>query len=71
MVNLRLISTSLQCKHYKSGARREWLLFRDEELVKITEHRVATFSHDLIPDYLRTRPDPELENRWAVNNMLC
>ena len=47
----------------KSGTRREWLLFRDEELVKITEHRVATFSHDLIPDYLRTRPDPELENR--------
>ena len=38
--------------------------------MKITEHRVATFSHDLIPDYLRTRPDPELENRWAVNIML-
>ena len=29
---------------------------RDEELLKLTEHRVATFSHDLIPNYLRTRP---------------
>ena len=36
---------------------------RDEELLKITEHRVHTFSHDLIPDYLRTRPDPDLEAR--------
>jgi len=36
---------------------------RDEELLKMTEHRVQTFSHDLIPDYLRTRPDPEIENR--------
>ena len=43
--------------------RKTETLYRDEELVKITEHRVATFSHDLIPDYLRTRPDPELENR--------
>ena len=31
---------------------------KDEELLKFTEHRVATFSHDLIPDCLRTRPDP-------------
>ena len=37
---------------------------RDEELVKLTEHRVATFSHDLIPNYLRTRPEPEIENKY-------
>ena len=37
---------------------------RDEELLKITEHRVQTFSHDLIPDYLRTRPDPDIESRY-------
>ena len=41
---------------------------RDEELLKITEHRVQTFSHDLIPDYLRTRPDPELEARHQVRH---
>ena len=39
---------------------------RDEELVKLTEHRVATFSHDLIPNYLRTRPEPEIENKYAA-----
>ena len=38
---------------------------RDEELLKITEHRVQTFSDDLIPDYLRTRPDPETESRYS------
>jgi mediator of RNA polymerase II transcription subunit 8 len=40
---------------------------RDEELLKITDHRVTTFSHDLIPDYLRTRPDPELEARHLTH----
>jgi mediator of RNA polymerase II transcription subunit 8 len=42
---------------------------RDEELLKLTEHRVPTFSHDLIPNYLRTRPDPEIEAKYsAVEN---
>merc|ERR1719495_909517 len=57
-------------RHEKTPLLRKYITLplllspdRDEELVKITEHRVATFSHDLIPDYLRTRPDPELENR--------
>ena len=36
---------------------------RDEELLKLTEHRVATFIQDLIPDYMRTRPNPEVEGR--------
>jgi mediator of RNA polymerase II transcription subunit 8 len=40
---------------------------RDEDLLKITQNRVATFSHDLIPDYLRTRPDPELEARHLAH----
>lgn len=42
---------------------------RDEELLKLTEHRVSTFSHDLIPNYLRTRPDPELELRHSSLEM--
>ena len=33
---------------------------------QLTEHRVATFSHDLIPDYLRTRPNPEVESRYST-----
>ena len=55
-------------KHEKTPALRKYITLplllspdRDEELLKITEHRVHTFSHDLIPDYLRTRPDPDLE----------
>jgi len=37
---------------------------RDEELVKLTEGRVTTFSHDVVPHLLRTKPDPEVESRY-------
>merc|ERR1719410_2375506 len=57
-------------KHEKTPALKKYITLplllspdRDEELLKITEHRVQTFSHDLIPDYLRTRPDPDIESR--------
>ena len=64
-------------KHEKTPALKKYITLplllspdRDEELLKITEHRVQTFSHDLIPDYLRTRPDPELEARHQVRHEL-
>jgi len=60
-------------KHEKTPHLRRYLTLplllspdRDEELVKLSEHRVHTFSHDLVPNYLRTRPDPELETRHAA-----
>lgn len=34
---------------------------RDEELVKLTENRVLVVNHQMVPDYLRTKPDPEIE----------
>jgi len=62
-----------QMKHEKTPTLRKYITLplllspdRDEELLKLTEHRVATFSHDLIPNYLRTRPDPEIEARYNI-----
>jgi len=60
-----------QMKHEKTPPLKKYITLplllspdRDEELVKLTEHRVTTFSHDLIPNYLRTRPDPDIEARY-------
>lgn len=36
---------------------------RDEELAKLTEQRVHVFSHEIVPDHLRTKPDPEVEEQ--------
>lgn len=36
---------------------------RDESLVNLTQGRVPVFSHDIVPDYLRTKPDPLAEQK--------
>lgn len=36
---------------------------RDEQLAQMTEHRVTTFAHDLVPDYLRTKLEPMAESK--------
>ncbi|XP_056017981.1 mediator of RNA polymerase II transcription subunit 8-B-like [Ostrea edulis] len=36
---------------------------RDPELEKITERRVIAFNADVVPHYLRTKPEPEVEER--------
>lgn len=30
---------------------------------KLTEQRVHVFSHEIVPDHLRTKPDPEVEEQ--------
>ncbi|XP_052860073.1 mediator of RNA polymerase II transcription subunit 8 [Anopheles cruzii] len=40
---------------------------RDEALLQLTDGRVPMFSHDLAPDYLRTKPDPGAESRQAAH----
>ncbi|XP_055389646.1 mediator of RNA polymerase II transcription subunit 8 [Condylostylus longicornis] len=35
----------------------------DDVLLQITEGRVPVFSHDICPDYLRTKPEPAAEQR--------
>ncbi|XP_034946162.1 mediator of RNA polymerase II transcription subunit 8 [Chelonus insularis] len=38
---------------------------KDEELVRMTEGRITTFAHDLVPDYLRTKPEPQAEQKMV------
>lgn len=36
---------------------------RDETVFQLTEGRIPVFSHDLVPDYLRTKLEPVTEER--------
>lgn len=40
---------------------------RDENLIQLTQGRVPVFSHDIVPDYLRTKPDPITEQKILQN----
>ncbi|XP_055913877.1 mediator of RNA polymerase II transcription subunit 8 [Eupeodes corollae] len=40
---------------------------RDEALWNLTEGRVPVFSHDIVPNYLRTKPDPTAEQKMIQN----
>lgn len=41
---------------------------RDESLVRLTEGRVPACAHDLVPDLLRTKPEPQAEQRLQQFN---
>ena len=35
----------------------------DDQLLRATEQRVPAFSHDFVPNLLRTKPEPEVESK--------
>lgn len=39
----------------------------DDALWQLTERRIGVFSHDMVPDYLRTKPDPAAEQRMLAH----
>jgi len=39
---------------------------RDPQLEKLTEGRVLAFNHEVVPDYLRTKPEPEVEEKTQL-----
>lgn len=41
---------------------------RDETLLRLTEGRVPACTHDLVPDLLRTKPEPQAEQRLQQFN---
>lgn len=43
---------------------------RDEELARITENRVPALTHDIVPDFLRTKTEPEVEHKLMQVNIL-
>ncbi|XP_013407255.1 mediator of RNA polymerase II transcription subunit 8-B [Lingula anatina] len=57
-------------KHEKTPLLRNYVLLplllspdRDADLEKLTEGRVLAFNHEVVPDYLRTKPEPDVEER--------
>lgn len=67
---LQLTSLSKTLSHEKAPNLRNMTVLplllspeKDEELMRLTEGRITTFAHDLVPDYLRTKPEPQAEQK--------
>lgn len=67
---LQITSLSKILSHDKCPILRNYTVLplllspeRDEQLSQMTEHRVSTFAHDLVPDYLRTKLEPMAETK--------
>ncbi|KAH1007626.1 hypothetical protein HUJ04_004838 [Dendroctonus ponderosae] len=70
LISGQLISLSKVLSHEKGPNLRNLTVLplllspeRDEQLVQATEGRITTFSHDLVPPYLRTKLEPMAEQK--------
>ncbi|XP_030757031.1 mediator of RNA polymerase II transcription subunit 8 [Sitophilus oryzae] len=70
LISGQLISLSKVLSHEKCTNLRNLTVLplmlspeRDEQLIQMTEGRITTFSHDLVPDYLRTKLEPLAEKK--------
>ncbi|XP_060536707.1 mediator of RNA polymerase II transcription subunit 8 [Cylas formicarius] len=70
LISGQLISLSKVLSHDKCPNLRNLTVLplmlspeRDEQLAQLTEARVPTFSHDVVPDYLRTKLEPMAEQK--------
>lgn len=68
LISGQFTSISKMLSHEKAPPMRNYTLLplylspdRDEDLFQLTEHRIPAFNHDLVPDYLRTKPEPDIE----------
>ena len=73
LISGQMNSLVKQLKHERTPQMKKYICLplalapdRDEELSKMTFGRVNAFSHDLVPDYLRTKPDPDVEAKHAT-----
>lgn len=70
MLSGQLNTLNKVLKHEKTPLFRNQVIIplvlspdRDEDLMRQTEGRVPVFSHEVVPDHLRTKPDPEVEEQ--------
>lgn len=73
IISGQLTALSKMMAHDKSPPLRNMTVLplhltqeRDEELLRMTEHRIPAFSHAIVPDYLRTKMDLEIEHKMQM-----